>query len=297
LLVREYPEIIEVGGLLSMKSVTEARYLSDIVPDGRGKDLPDRPQNGRTIQSVERALTLLEIVADDPQDLSLSELAERSGLNVSTCHHLAATLVARGYLTQLGRNRGYTLGTRIRDLHEMSSGERDPAVLLRDPLAALGLHLGHGVQMAVMSENSLITKLSFPDPNGQLQEPDEIEKISASHATATGKAILAWIPDTELARVISANGLTAYTEHTITSLSGLVEELRLVRRRKFAIDDEEFCKGIVCIGASLRNGAGAVVGAISISFPKSADTEEHRKMLTREMIAAGHEFSRKLETK
>lgn len=277
-----------------MKNVADPRDPLALQLGGTGSGVPEK-QGGRTIQSVERALTLLEIVAEDPRGLSLSEMAELSGLNVSTCHHLAATLVARGYLAQMGRNRGYILGNRIQDLHEIASGDRDPEVLLRDSLESLRNRLGHCVQMAVMSETSLITKLSFPDPQGWVDEPDEIEKMTASHATATGKAILAWIPDTELVRVISANGLTAYTDRTITSLSGLVEELRLVRRRKFAVDDEEFRTGVVCIGTAIRNGAGAVVGSISVSIPKSVDTEEYRTSIINQMITAGHEFSRKLE--
>lgn len=270
------------------------RYQAGQAPAAAEIDLPDR-QSTRTIQSVERALTILELVAGERIGLSLSEMAERSGLNTSTCHHLAATLVTRGYLAQNGRSRGYVLGNRLNELHELTQGELDPAILLRDRVEALGKRLGHGVQMAVMSDTSLMTKISFPDPRGHVKEADEILKMGASHATATGKAILAWLPDTELVRIISVNGLNKYTPRTITSLSGLVEELRMVRRSKYAIDDEEFCEGIVCIGASIRDGSGGVVGAISMTIPKAEDTQEYRKAMIKELIMAGHELSRMLE--
>lgn len=277
-----------------MTLASNGRDLAGQSPAGTGMDLPER-QSIRTIQSVERALTILELVAGERIGLSLSEMAERSGLNTSTCHHLAATLVARGYLAQNGRSRGYVLGNRLNELHEMVQGELDPAILLRDRIEALGKRLGHGVQMAVMSDNTLLTKLSFPDPHGRVKEADEILKMGASHATATGKAILAWLPDTELVRIISANGLNKYTPRTITSLSGLVEELRLVRRNKYAIDDEEFCDGIVCIGASIRDGSGGVVGAISMTIPKTEDTKDYREAMIKELIMAGHDLSRMLE--
>lgn len=249
---------------------------------------------GRTIQSVDRALSVLEEVAQTPNGISLSALARLTGLNISTCHHLVSTLAARGYLEPLGRAKGYAIGPRLRELNEMAEAERDPAVVLRGDLEQLGARLGHGVQLAMLSETSLLTKLSFQQPGDGIEEHDEIEKMRALHATATGKAILAWIPDTELARIVSVNGMTRYTPRTLTTLSSLVDELRLVRRRKYAIDDEEFREGIVCIGAAVRDKGGAVVAAISTTLPADLATPEYRKELTREVVAASNQYSQTL---
>lgn len=255
----------------------------------------DTPQkSGRTIQSVDRALTLLELAAGEVDGTTLSELSERTGLNASTCHHLVMTLVARGYLTHISRSRGYALGPKVRELLEAMEQESDPSVLLRDDLRRLGQRLGLGVQLAVLSETSLLTKVSFPGPASALKEPSEVEKMTALHATATGKAILAWIPDTELVRIISANGLKSYTANTINTLSGLVEELRTVRRFKYAIDDEELREGVVCIGAAIREGGGAVVASISVTLPAEEASDERRSDLTRQMIEAANTFSNKL---
>lgn len=254
----------------------------------------EQANGGRTIQSVDRALSVLEEVAGEADGLSLSRIAERTGLNASTCHHLISTLVQRGYLIHLSRSRGYALGPKIREINDIAEREREPSVLLREDLRALGKRLGHGVQLAVLSDTSLMTKLSFSSPTNRVVEPDEIDKMTALHATATGKAILAWIPDTELVRVISTNGLTTYTPKTITSLSGLVEELRMVRRQKYAIDDEEFREGIVCIGSSIRQKGGDVVAAISTTMPAAQATPEYRATIIREMIVAANQFSSKL---
>ena len=251
-------------------------------------------QQGRTIQSVDRALQVLEAIAENRDGITVSAVSEKVGLNVSTCHHLITTLVHRGYLTQVSRTRGYTLGRKLNELIEVSERESDPAILLERDLKDLGASLGHGVQFAVLRDTSLLTKLSFPSADDTVIEPNEVDKMSALHATATGKAILAWIPDTELVRVISANGLTSYTSRSITSLSGLVDELRLVRRGKFSIDDEEFREGIVCIGATIREGAGAVIGSISTTVSAARATEDYRQILIKEMIKAANVFSNKL---
>ena len=251
-------------------------------------------QQGRTIQSVDRALSVLETIAETSDGMTVSAVSEITGLNVSTCHHLITTLMYRGYLTQVSRSRGYTLGPKLNEVIEASQQESDPAILLANDLRELGKRLGHGVQFAVLSGTSLLTKLSFPGNDDAVVEPSEVEKMTALHATATGKAILAWIPDTELVRVISANGLTAYTPRTITTLSGLVEDLRVVRRGKYAVDDEEFQNGIVCIGATIREGAGAVIGSISATISADRATEEYRQRLIREMIQAANTFSNQL---
>ena len=253
-----------------------------------------QPRSGRTIQSVDRALSLLELAAGEVDGITLSELSGRTGLNASTCHHLVMTLVARGYLTHLSRSRGYALGPKVRELLETLEHDSEPAELLREDLRRLGKRLGLGVQLAVLSETSLLTKVSFPGPLTAMHEPSEVEKMKALHATATGKAILAWIPDTELVRIISANGLKAYTPNTITSLSGIVEELRSVRRFKYAIDNEELREGVVCIGSAIREGGGAVVASISVTLPAEDASEERRADLTRQMIDAANTFSHKL---
>ena len=256
----------------------------------------DLPAGTRHIQSVTRALDIIEVLAGERDGMALSELAERIELNSSTCHHLVSTLVARGYVEHLGRSRGYALGRKIYELVDIADSEFDPDLILRNDLRDLGLSLGHGVQLAVLAETSLLTKLRFaaPNPDEALDEPDEITKMTALHATATGKAILAWLPEIELVSVISANGLTRYTDKTITTLSALVAELRLVRRRGYSIDNEELQDGVICIGAALRDAGGAIVGSISTTASVDAMTSSYRAEVAKTMTAAAVEFSKRL---
>lgn len=249
---------------------------------------------GRQIQSVSRALQIVEVIAVERDGLTLSELADRVGLNSSTCHHLVGTLVAHGFLVHLGRNRGYALGRKLHELVAVSDGENDPAVLLKNDIVELGERLGHSVQLAVLSETSLLTKLRFVPPVATATESDELTKMTAMHATATGKAILAWLPEIELVRVISANGLTRYTDNTITTLSGLVEELRFVRRRGYSVDDEELKEGVVCIGSALRDPGGAIVASISATIPVEDATETYKTELAKTMVAAAIDISKRL---
>lgn len=230
----------------------------------------------RTIQSVDRALRLIEILAERERPTSLGELAEAAGLNVSTCHHLIATLITRGYVLHAGRNRGYMLSLKLADLATAASHRFDLVAFAQADLQALNESLREAVQLAVLRETALVTLLRIDSMMPSHVEPDEVKKMKAAHATATGKAILAWLPESEMVHIVSVNGLTAYTENTITTLSGLIEELRLVRRMGYALDDGELEPNVVCYGAALRDGTGAVTGSISVSIPRSRASKEYR---------------------
>lgn len=244
---------------------------------GGTRPVAARPKGERrTIQSVDRALRLIEILAERDRPTSLGELAEASSLNVSTCHHLIATLIARGYVLHAGRNRGYMLSLKLADLANAVTHRFDLVAFAQSDLHALNESLREAVQLAVLRETALVTQLRIDSMMPSHVEPDEVKKMKAAHATATGKAILAWLPESEMVHIVSVNGLTAYTANTITTLSGLIEELRLVRRTGYAVDNEELEENVVCYGAALRDGTGAVAGSISVSIPKSRASKEYR---------------------
>lgn len=252
----------------------------------------ERP--GKSIQSVERALTIIQILASAREPMMLSGLAAKARINVSTCHHIVATLVGRGFVLHAGRNRGYMLSSKLRELTEMGAREIDLSDFVRPTLVALAEQLAESVQMAVLRDNALMTQLRVGS-SSCVSEPDEIRKMSATHATATGKAILAWLPETEMARVISVNGLTAYTDKTITTLSGLIEELRHVRRSGFAIDNEELEKGVVCCGAAIRDEKGAVIAAISATFAAHKNSDAYRSHVIRHVKECARTLSDRLK--
>lgn len=252
------------------------------------------PRAPRTIQSVDRALALIEILAGRDQPMLLGDLAETSGLNVSTCHHLVGTLVTRGYVLHVGRNRGYMLSLKLADLADAARHQFDLGGLVQPDLMALNESLRESVQMAVLRGTQLVTQLRFGSMMPTHVEPDEVRKMRAAHATATGKAILAWLPEAEMLRIVSEHGLESFTDRTIVTVSGLIEELRIVRRNGFAVDEEELERNVICFGAALRDAAGAVVGSISVSIPKSRATPEYRKHVARAVTECARGISNRL---
>lgn len=234
-------------------------------------------KGARTIQSVDRALDLIDALAESSGELSLGDLAKRTGLNPSTCHHLLATLTRRGYVGRVPYSRSYCLGPRVTTLSQQRSKQFSIADLAMPELERLGETTRESVHLAVLQGHALVT-LAMLDSRLPIRvASDGVTKAHAAHATATGKAILAWLPEPEIVRVLAETGLQGFTDKTCTSISDLMEELRLVRRRGYSVDDEEFQPGVLCIGAAVRDHTGAVIASISCSMPAMRASGENRK--------------------
>ena len=251
---------------------------------------PARADTGG-IRSVERALLILDVLAGLGGEASLSDIADGAGLNVSTCHHLINTLVARGYVARLPGKRAYFLGTRILYLSHACLRQVDLPRRAQPHLAVLNEATGEAVQLAIMQGTDLVQLLRKDACHAVRVDSSVGAKLNAAHATASGKAILAWLPETERDRIFADKGLTAFTEKTITDKDVLVEHLRAVRRTGLAFDRQEFQPGVVCIGAAIRDHAGAVVGALSASIPIFRVREAHLGRVQAAVLKAARDLS------
>ncbi len=226
-----------------------------------------KTKSRRTVQSVSRALDILEVLADSGGEMKLNEISAATGLNVSTCHHLLTTLAERGYVSQNPRGRTYFVGNRILELSVTRSRQFNLVDLALPELKILSQQTQETICLAEMRVYNLTTLTMIESPHAVRVGTDTVGRSNAAHATAIGKAILAWLPETEIARVIAEKGLTKFTENTLTNISDLMENLRHVRRNGFAVDKEEFQQGVMCIGSAVRDYTGAVMGSIGCSLP------------------------------
>src|SRR5690349_14564832 len=263
-----------------------------ILPGPGAKPRTSRARNGsdgHSIQSVDRALFLLETIAEAGGEATLTELANRTGLNISTCHHLLATLIRRGFATKVTGRRLYALGARIFYLGHACL-QVDLPRRAQPYLEAINQATGETVHLAALQGDSVVT-LSVREARHAVRvDTGKVGKVEAPHATSVGKAILAWLPEDEIRRML-AGGLKSFTEKTITDLPALLESLRLVRRNGYAIDREEFLPGVICVGAAIRDQAGTVIGAISASTPTMRASEEHIALMRKEITTAARGLS------
>jgi IclR family acetate operon transcriptional repressor len=259
--------------------------------------MPARPMMGRDsggIQALDRAFLILDIIADAGGEAKLTEIASVAGLNVSTCHHLISTLHNWGYVARGSGGRTYVLGSRILHLSAACLRQVDLPRRAQSYVDRLNDQTREAVQLAIMQDTNLVSVLHRDARHAVRVDAGLGGKSNAAHATATGKAILAWLPPIELDRIVAAKGLRAFTPHTIADIEKLKEELRLTRRNGFAVDREEFQPGVVCIGAAIRDHAGAVVGSISVSSPSYRATPKYLDQIKVHLIAATDGLSAEL---
>lgn len=253
-------------------------------------ELENTPQPARRrIQSVERALRLLELLAKG--DLRLNAISKALNLNVSTCHHLLSTLLEHGYVAQSAHDRSYFLGNKVSELSRSRMRQFNIAEIAMNGLRALNERTGETVHLAVMQGDELITLAVLDSHHAVRVVTAPGGKSDAAHATATGKAILAWLPEQEIERIIERRGLTPFTGKTIVNRHDLLENLRHVRRNGFSVDNEEYQPGVVCIGAAIRDHAGAVIGAFSCSMPSMRANKKHLNAIENDVRATARILS------
>ncbi|MDO9411031.1 MAG: IclR family transcriptional regulator [Pseudolabrys sp.] len=260
-----------------------------------GPGIKARPPRARTdgerhsIQSVDRALFLLETIAEVGGEATLTDLSVRTGLNISTCHHLLATLIQRGFVAKVPGRRLYALGARILYLGHACL-QVDLPRRAQPYMETVNAVTGETVHLAVLQGDRVVTLARREASHPVRVDSGRIGKVDSPHATSVGKAIMAWLPEAEIQRMV-AHGMKRFTEKTITDYETLLEDLRHVRRNGYAMDREEFLTGVICVGAAIRDQAGTVIGAISASTPTMRATEQHLGDMRREILAAARGLS------
>ena len=258
-----------------------------IRPVGQGglAPAPGERVERHSIQSVDRAMTLLEAIAEAGGETTLTELSRRTKLNISTCHHLLSTLVTRGYVAKVPVRRSYALGARILYLSNACLTQVDLPVRASPFIERINTTTGETVHLAVLQGDTMVKVAKRESRHPVRVDTGALGKTDAAHATASGKAMLAWLPEDEMRRVL-AHGMARYTPNTITEWPALIEELRHVRRNGYSMDREEFQPGVICIGAAIRDHNGAVVGAISASTPTMRASDDHLTLVREQVVGA-----------
>jgi len=214
------------------------------------------------VQSVERALTILEILARSGE--AVAEIAVEIGVHKSTAFRLVATL-ERGGLVEQAEERGkYRLGMGILRLAGATTARLDVIQEARPVCRKLASDTGETVNIAVLSGRSALY-LDQVAGASALQPHNWVGQHIPLHATSNGKVLLSGLSDEELARTVAS--LPGYTDHTITTKKRLRRELDQVRAQGHAIAIDELEVGLAAVAAPIRNAHGDVIASLSLSGP------------------------------
>lgn len=241
-----------------------------------------------SVQSVDRVLDILEILASAPGGLLLSELAAAAGLHVSTAHRLVNVLVDRGYAMKEATGGKYRLTLRTFELGSRVSGMWDLLSAARPWLDQLAAESQEAVHLVERDGNSVVY-LYKAEPYRQLVRMGSHTGLrNPMYCTGVGKSILALMAPEEVEKLWQMEPITAFSSNTITDLEHMYRELALTRERGYAMDNEEHEPGVRCVAVAIRNWEGAPVAAVSISAPAvRMDDAMIGKMLPRLRDTAG----------
>lgn len=226
------------------------------------------------IHSLSRGLQVLEILNERGKSVGVTELSRLLLVDKSTAHRLLFTLKHHGYVNHDPESKRYTLGLKVVELSRNFFSRLELRKEARPFLKELGQRTGEAVVLAALIQDSVIRIDSEESRNFQVVVTPEIGTEAPIHCSTSGKAILAWLSDEEVERIIQKKVLTPYTPKTVTSPKRLKQHLRQIREQGYAFDDGEVEIGLRCIGAPLRDGAGKAVASIAISGPSTRLTLE-----------------------
>lgn len=233
----------------------------------------------KTIKSLEKVCNILDCFAEDKPDWSVTELATELGAPKSTIATLLGTLHDCGYVTKDSVTNRYSLSLRFFELGFVVRNQMKIRTYILPALEDLQRETDEIVYLTI-PRNGRVLYLEALYPSKRLVQYSTVGRLAPMHSTGVGKAILAFVSDSEVDEIVASYGLVRYTPNTITTVGQLKAELACIREQKYAVDNLENDMSIKCVAVPILNGGeGAAVGSISVSGPASRFTDNRVQQL------------------
>jgi len=223
-------------------------------------------------QSLERGLAILSAFRPDRPALGISELARELGLTRSTTHRYVATLASLRYLDQETSTRRYRLGPRVLDLGFSVLGSLELREVAAPYLRRLTEVTGLTSNLAIRDDADVILIDRVLGRLGRYHHLEFSLRVGSrlpSYCSATGKALLAYLPQPDLDRLLDRMDFAQRGPRTLMDKKSLLRELEKVRRTSIATNDEELDSALRSIAAPVRSRSGQVVAAVVVAIPWS----------------------------
>jgi IclR family acetate operon transcriptional repressor len=252
-----------------------------------------RPRNGRSgsgVRAVERTLAILSSFTRERPERTLEGISESIGLPKSTTHRLLATLMAGGFVDRGPTAPTYRLGLRAAMVGSVAIRSRRPGEEVHRLLEMLRAEFDETIGLSVLHSKSIVI-IDKVESRHALRYDLGVGSSAPAHCTSSGKALLSGLSDRELEGQYGDGPLPAHTHNSIGSVKDLLEDLDRVRRRGYAIDDEELAYGLRCVAVPVRSSDGRIEYALAASGPSARLSHDRLLQLVPPLQQASQEIT------
>lgn len=242
------------------------------------------------VQSVEKAMQLLDCLANAKRPMTLQEIATQVGWAKSTVHGLLSTMRNHSIVEQSGLDGKYRLGVRLFELGSLVSSMWDVPTLARPYLKGLCMQTCQCAHIATLDKGDVLY-LDRVDSDNYLRVVAAVGTRLPLHCSAFGKAMLSRMPWSQAKLLLLDKGMPPQTPHTITDLTVMQAELEKARAQGYAIEDGEFRVGMRCLAAPVFDSRGEASYAVGVVGMFRFAGEEHFSSIYPLVVEAAREIS------
>ena len=249
----------------------------------------EKENEEKQINAVGRTLAILEALSKE-EAINLEHLSKATGLPKATLLRFLSTLVNLGYVFR-DDGDNYHLTLKMFSIGSRSLNHINLVDTARPFTKMLSKELGETVHMGILEEDKAVYILK-DESNYTIRMYSRVGKAIPLYCTAIGKIFLSEMSQEDLNSYLETHPLKPFTPKSIRSIKALKENLELVKKRGWSIDDEEHEENIMCIGAPIKDYTGTVVAAISVSFPLFRFNKENFETITEKISNTAKEISK-----
>jgi IclR family transcriptional regulator, acetate operon repressor len=244
-----------------------------------------------SIRAVNRVVAILELFQGS-RELTMSEVARATGLSESTVFRYLGALTGHGWLVA-ERSGGYRLGMPIFQLGQTAVANLDVGRVSQPFMETLLNVYGETVNLAIYQSDAVVVIKSL-ESSSAIRRGASVGEQDYLFSSALGKSIVACLPVEEVLRLQVNTEMRKLTDHSITTLDELLEDLRLVRKRGYSLDDEESEVGLMCVAVAVHDGFGFPRYALSVSGPTERIRSALESGLGEDVVRVAAEVSKEL---
>lgn len=247
---------------------------------------------GQGVQVLDRALDILEELAQAPDPRGLSELAQAVGMSKTTVFRIAGTLLKRGYVEKTLEGR-YTVGPNLFRLLSYHINSLELQTEAKPFLAALKRVLGLTAHLGIL-DGAFVSYIEKDSPEWEEEKYTEVGYRSPAYCSSMGKCLLACLSRSELEEALYGFTFEAHTPNTFTRKDAFVKYLHRVRAQGWAMDDEEYELGHRCVAAPVFNYRGDAIAAVGVSGTPESIPDDRIEHIARQVKLAASRVSERM---